>query len=222
VWQDLHDELSPLGVDVTTVALDTPASAAPWLDAIRDGGPLALIDEALLTVPAIGWVNVPSAIWFDESGVIVRGPEVAFVRPKRSMPVAADASDEQREAFGYIEAFPNDAEAWLGALRDWAARGTDSPFARSPAEVRQRSRPFGLDAARAAAHHALGEHLRALGDDEDARAHQRLAHELEPGQWNRKRHTWCLAGGPDQFDTSFLAEMRAHGPLSFYPPVDLG
>jgi hypothetical protein len=206
---------------VITVALDTPSAAAPWLEAIHDDGPLALIDEGLLTVAAFGWVNVPSAIWFDETGRIVRGPEVAFVRPKRSIPVPPDASAERREALDYIEAFPNDAEAWLAALRDWVARAADSPFARSPADVLSRSRPFGPDAARAAAHHALAELLRTLGFDDDARAHQRRAHELDPGQFNRKRHTWALAGGPETFGTSFLDEMRAHGPLSFYPPVDL-
>jgi hypothetical protein len=200
VWQDLHHEFAPRGVDVVTVALDTPKSAAPWLEAIGPDGPVALIDEALRTTDAFGWVNVPSAIWFDERGTIVRGPEVAFLKPN---------------------AFSSDAEAWLAALRDWVEFGADSRFALTPDEVRNRSRAFGLDAARAAAHYELAERLRTTGHTEDAILHQQRAHELDPEQWTRKRQAWALAGGPERFGTSFVEEMRALGPESFYPPTDL-
>jgi hypothetical protein len=222
VWQALHDELTPLGVDVTLIALDTPAAASPWLEPIRDDGPLALVDEALRTTELLGWVNVPSAVWFDERGTIVRGPEVSFVKPKRPLDVPEDASSEQREYLGYINAFPHAGEAWLIALRDWAAHGASSPYALAPDEVLRRSRAFGIEAATAAAHYALAEHLRANGDEAGAVEHQRMAHDLDPEQWNRKRQAWALSGGPDAFGTSLIDEMRAHGPESFYPPVDLG
>jgi hypothetical protein len=219
VWQDLHHELSPRGVDVVTIALDAPDAAAPWLEPIAPDGPVALIDEALRTTDAFGWVNVPSAIWYDERGTIVRGPEVAFLKPKQTVPIPPDAPDAQREMLGYINAFPNDAATWMAALRDWVERGADSPYALTPDEVRDRSREFGLDAARATAHYTLAEHLRTSGHTDDAIAHQRRAHELDPQQWTRKRQAWALAGGPERFGTSFIDEMRALGPESFYPPV---
>jgi hypothetical protein len=221
VWQALHDELSPLGVDVTTVALDTPDAAAPWLEPIRADGPRCLIDEGLRTVEALGWVNVPSAIWFDEHGTIQRGPEVAFLKPKRAIPIADDAPPEQREYLEYVNAFPNDAERWLAGLRDWVERGPASAFALTPEEVCARSRSFGLDGARAAAHYALAEHLRGAGDIEGAIVHQRRAHALDPEQFARKRQAWALGGGPERFGTSFLDEMRRIGPTAFYPPLDL-
>lgn len=221
MWQALHDEFAEHGVDVVTVALDTPASATPWLEALRPDGPVALIDEALLTVDALGWVNVPSTVWFDERGTIVRGPEISFVKPKVHIPTTDSMPPEQREALDYVNAFPHRGDAWLDALRDWVVQGPASRFARTPDEVVRRSRSYGIDTATAAAHHALAEHLRLHGHGDDAVAHQQHAHRLDPEQWNRKRHTWAINGGTERFATSFVQEMRSFGPQSFYPPVDL-
>ena len=222
MWQDLHAELRAHRVDVVTIALDTPAAAEPWLAPLdHDVGALALIDEALLTVDAFGWVNVPSTVWFDESGRIVRGPEISFVKAKQPMPVNDAMPAEQREMFDFINAFPHSGSAWLDALRDWAEHGDASRFALTPSAVLARSRRYGIDSARAAAHYALAEALRGRGRIDHAIAHQREAHRLDPEQWNRKRQAWALSGGTDRFDTSFLHEMRTLGPTSFYPPVDL-
>lgn len=221
MWQALHHEFQPHGVDVVTIALDTPTAAAPWLAPLEVDGPLALVDEALLTVDAFGWVNVPSTVWFDETGCIVRGPEISFVKPKQELPTHDAMPAEQRETFDFINAFPHGGQAWLHALRDWVEHGDASRYARSADEVIARSRRYGIDAARAAAHYALAEVLRHRGRVAGAISHQREAHRLDPEQWNRKRQAWAVNGGPDQFATSFLDEMRAFGPTSFYPPVDL-
>ncbi len=222
MWQALHREFQAHGVDVITIALDTPAGAEPWLAPLEVDGLLALIDEALLTVEAFGWVNVPSSIWFDETGRIVRGPEISFVKAKQQLPVTDAMPAEQRETFDYINAFPHRGAAWVDALRDWVEHGAASRFALAADEVVARSRAHGIDAARAAAHYALAEVLRLRGRDDDAIAHQREAHRLDPEQWNRKRQAWAVSGGTDPFATSFLDEMRSFGPASFYPPVDLG
>jgi hypothetical protein len=221
VWQALHAEFQAHGVDVITVALDTPTAAEPWLAPLDRAGPLALIDEALLTVEAFGWVNVPSTVWFDETGRIVRGPEISFVKARQPMATTDAMPAEQREMFDFINAFPHSGAAWLDALRDWVAHGRASRFARSADEVLAHSRAYGIDTARAAAHYALAEVLRHRGRVDDAVAHQREAHRLDPEQWNRKRQAWAVSGN-DRFATSFLEEMRAFGPASFYPPVDLG
>ncbi len=221
VWQALHREFQTHGVDVVTIALDTPVGAEPWLASLDADGPLALIDEALLTVEAFGWVNVPSTIWFDETGRIVRGPEISFVKAKQPLPVNDEMPADQRETFDFINAFPHSGAAWLDALRDWVEHGDASQYALSADEVLARSRGYGIESARAGAHYALAEVLRHRGRVDDAIAHQREAHRLDPDQWNRKRQAWAVSGGTDRFETSFLDEMRAYGPVSFYPPVDL-
>jgi hypothetical protein len=219
VWQDLHDEFRTHGVDVTLVALDAPDAAAPFLEPLRPDGPRALVDEALLTVEAFGWVNVPSALWYDETGAIVREPEVAFIKPKRELPVPDEASDEQREAVGFINAFDNDAAAWLSRVRDWVVHGASSSHVRSPEQAVARSRAQDPATARAAAHYALAEHLRHAGELDAAIDHFAQAHQLDPEQWNHKRQAWAVTGGPERFGTSFLDQMRRHGPASFYPVV---
>ena len=220
MWQALHDEFQTHDVDIISIALDTPTGAAPWLEPLRSDSNLALIDEALMTVAAFGWVNVPSALWFDETGTIVRGPEISFVKAKQPMAINDAISGEQREMFDYINAFPHSGEAWIDALRDWVTLGTASRFALPPHEVVSRSRTHGIEQAQAAAHYAMGEHLRGV-DASAALAHFRRSHELDPEQWNRKRQAWALHGGSEPFDTTFLAEMRAHGATSFYPEVNL-
>lgn len=213
----MHDEFQRHGVDVTLIALDTPAAAEPWLAPLRDNGPRALIDETLATAEAFGWINVPSAICYDAGGAIVRGPDIAFIRPKRAQPVPDGATPEQREMIGFINAFPNDAERWLAALRDWVARGSASPFALSPSEVVARSRAYGPGRAQASAHYALADQLRRLGHEHSAAHHYATAFGLDPELFTRKRQAWSLMGGPERFGSSFGAEMRAFGPERFYP-----
>lgn len=219
MWQALADEFAACDVDVTLVALDTPAAAAPWMEPVD--GVRCLIDEALLTVDAFGWTNVPAAVLYDEAGHIVRGPDIAFIKPKRSMPLPDGAPPEQRQMIEFINAFPNSAEAWLAGVRDWVAKGSSSSFALSPEEVASRSREHGFDAAQAAAHYALAEHLRRSGHEGAARTHYAEAHALDPEQFNRKRQAWSIGGGPEKFGTSFLDQMQRHGPEAFYPPVYL-
>ncbi len=75
MWQDLRRELSPRGLEIVTVALDTGGADAvrPWIEAARPEHP-SLIDRGHLTDELFGIVNVPSGIWIDEAGTIVRPP----------------------------------------------------------------------------------------------------------------------------------------------------
>jgi peroxiredoxin len=78
-WRKLREELNPQGLEIVTVALDTGGrqAAGPWIDRARSTHP-ALIDEAHLLDELLGVVNVPSGVWIDEEGRIVRPPEPAF------------------------------------------------------------------------------------------------------------------------------------------------
>ncbi len=61
------------------MALDTGGTdaAGPWIDRAKTTHP-ALVDAAHVLDELLGIVNVPSGIWIDEDGVIVRPPEPAF------------------------------------------------------------------------------------------------------------------------------------------------
>jgi hypothetical protein len=210
-----------------TVALDTDADAARRsIEAARPGHP-SLIDSAHLLDELFGIVNVPSGVWIDERGMIVRPPETAYpCRPAfldREIP--PDATPRQAAAIEAVRKLRIDAETYVAALRDWAANGTASRYALSPDEVIKRSRPRSLEEARAAAHFELGQHLHRSGRSEAAVAHFREAHRLHPDNWTYKRQSWSLvdpAQGPNAvYDGDWLSDVLAIAPENYYPPLDM-
>ncbi|MGH8999335.1 MAG: hypothetical protein ACRDY7_08090, partial [Acidimicrobiia bacterium] len=105
MWQALADELRDTNLQVISVALDMGGKAAvePWIrpadipshcppplraimgwddaDWVRAGTPAypCLIDANFELTRLYGIVNVPTAVWIDESGRVVRAPEPAGV-----------------------------------------------------------------------------------------------------------------------------------------------
>ena len=172
-------------------------------------------------------VNVPSGIWIDEQGVIVRPPEPAFPWRPRQPPeellaqLPAIAVDQLQEA-GKMRIEP---ERYVAALRDWVARGSDSRYALSPEAVVARSRPLDEQLARAAACFEIGEHLHRVGGQaEQATRWFREAHRLDPANWTYKRQAWSLTdplqGPTEEYESDWLTEVRKIGPENYYPPLD--
>jgi len=79
-----------------------------------------LVDETHLVTRLYGMVNVPTAVWIDERGRIVRPNEVAF-------------ADDRFKPFHGLEAAP-----YLAAIRNWVSEGERSAFVLSEAELRAR------------------------------------------------------------------------------------
>ena len=117
---------------MVTVALDTGGAdaAVPWIDRAKTTHP-ALIDAAHLLDELLGIVNVPTGVWIDEQGMIVRPPEPAFPWRPRSLPdevlaqLPAITVEQLREA-GRMRIDP---EGYVAALRDWVAQGSRSRYA---------------------------------------------------------------------------------------------
>jgi len=228
VWQELRTELHPQGLEIVTVALDTGGAdaARPWIEAARPAHP-ALIDQAHLLDALFGIVNVPSGIWIDEEGMIVRPPETAY--PQRpeflDRPVPADAAPEVAAHIGELHKLRIEPERYLAALRDWVARGAASRYALAPEAVLARSRPRPLAEATAAAHFALGQHLHRAGRAEAAVGHFRLAQRLHPDNWTYKRQAWrLLPEGRDSrevYGGDWLSEVQKIGAEHYYPALDL-
>src|SRR6185503_2608501 len=66
------------GFTVITVALDkSPEDARPWIEAARPTHP-SLIDTGHVLADLYNIVNVPTVVWIDERGTIVRPNDVAF------------------------------------------------------------------------------------------------------------------------------------------------
>jgi len=236
VWQVLRNELRPLGLEVVTVALDTAGAEAarPWIEAAQPAHP-ALIDQAHLLDELLGIVNVPSGVWINEVGVLVRPPEPAF--PHRPHYLKADRSDPQaaarpqtssprrqaiREAVGKIRIEP---DRYIAALRDWVVNGSASRYALAPEEVIRRSHPRPREVAEAAASFELGQYLYRQGFPQDAVPWFRQAHRLQPDNWTYKRQAWAFAdpgqGPTELYDGDWLSDVQAIGPENYYPPLQM-
>jgi hypothetical protein len=228
VWRELRDELHPHGFELVTVSLDATAGrhSRRWIDAAQQDHP-SLIDADHLLDRLYGVTNVPSGIWVDEQGKVVRPVEPAFPgrpgfldqpSPEVLDPYVAESLAESRKIRADFRKYP-------AALRDWVANGAASSFVLGAAESGARAGGRTAEVALAAAHFELGRHL--LGADREAAAvpHFREAHRLQPENWTYKRQAWTLAdrrqGPTDLYDGDWLGDVRKIGAENYYPRLDL-
>ncbi len=173
-WKQLAAELHADGLDIITVALDEDVEAVrPW--AGTTDLPTAVDTEHLLS-DVFGVVNVPSTVWLDEQGRVVKPPTIA-------------PGDDQFLAFTEV-----DAERHHEALRAWVRGGVvpDVPEAVDDEAVR---------AARA--ERRLGAWLHRHGHTEAAERHFAAAVALAPLDFTIRRASMPLRG-QDPFGTEFF------------------
>jgi hypothetical protein len=235
----LRTELHPQGVEIVTVCLELGGAevARPYVEAAEPEHP-SLVDDAHVLDTRFGVVNIPSAIWIDEEGTIVRPAEPAWAgaSPRRRIDLPEDVLARLARD-GFKPRFSGQHEEYPDALRDWATRGPDSPYAYSPAEVVARSQPCPPEVSRASAHFELAQHLWNADRREAAFAHFREAHRLQPDNWTYKRQAWSLVsrestpgeGGrfvqsalPGQedewpFESDFWTDVTNLGEREYYP-----
>jgi tetratricopeptide (TPR) repeat protein len=181
----------------------------------------ALIDEAHAVNALFGMVNVPSAVWIDETGRIVRPAETAgsvdaFRRLDRA---TLQRTDEAAAEIAAARA------RYLDAVRAWVRTGR---HALPVDEVERRTRvPDPL----AAVHFRLGQVLHARGDTAGAERHLDEARRRDPANWNVLRQAIALAdtkpGQPTPINAMgasaarFWEAIDALGDRPFYPPPQL-
>jgi hypothetical protein len=198
-WQALRSEMYDQGVEFVTVGLEM-GGAEVLRSFIEDAHPQhpSLIDQAHRMDALFGVTNIPSGIWIDEDGVIVR-PHESAVPP----PVMRPDHDGQLKPWGMGGKFGFDANQYAEMVRDWAKKGHHSEYALSPADVIARSHPHTREVSEAAAHFELAQHLwRQEGFTERALAHFARAHTLQPDNITYKRQAYsqyrmALTDNPD-------------------------
>ena len=228
MWRELRDELHPNGFELLTVSLDATGGkhSRRWIEAAQADHP-TLIDADHLLDRLLGVTNVPSGIWVDEEGRVVRPAEPAFPgRPVYLDQPAPETLDRYvEESLSESRKIRIDFQKYPAALRDWVANGSASRFLLDPAESAARAGGRTADEALAAAHFELGRHLLTLGRDAAAVPHFREAHRLQPNNWTYKRQAWSLAdrrqGPTDLYEGDWLGDVRKIGAENYYPPLDL-
>ena len=179
---------------------------------VKDAGPAitaahpaytVLIDQQHLVSKLYHMVNVPTGVWINEQGRIVRPNEVAFV-------------DDRFKVFTGLDSAP-----YLTALRDWADNGEKSAYVMNEERLREKMTAAGPGDAQATAEFGLGEYLYRNGHLAEAIPHFKEAQRLNPRSWNYKRQAYKLSSEKD-YGTTFLEEVqKAGGSKVYYAPPEL-
>jgi hypothetical protein len=124
-----------------------------------------------------GITNVPTTVWVDEAGTIVRPPTIA------------PADDRFREFTGIDSSVHHDA------LRRWVIDGEPPKVPDAPART--------ADEQLALAHRRLAAWFHERGAEDAATRHLARASELAPWDWTIRRAGIALRGG-DPFGQEFF------------------
>jgi hypothetical protein len=163
-----------------------------------------VIDETHLISTLYNLTNVPSGVWIDEKGFIVRPPETAY------------SSTTKLNLSG--KTLSSDGAAYVAALRDWVAKGADSEFALSPDEVTSKIAPRTSNEASAEAHFQLGTYFQKQGDEKLANEYWAKAQELRPDSWNYHRQDWSFT--PKEAGAKWMKKFQAYD-KEYYPTLEL-
>jgi hypothetical protein len=186
-WQALRTELHDKGVEFVTVGLEMGGLEVlrPFIEDAKPEHP-SLIDETHRMDALFGVTNIPSGIWINEDGAVVRPHETA-VPP----PVMRPNEDGELMPWGLGGKYGFDANEYADMVRDWAENGAHSDFALAPEDAIGRSRLASPETSEAAAHFELAQHLwRQEGFSERALAHFARAHTLQPDNITYKRQAY--------------------------------
>ena len=177
--------------------------AGEWIAAAH-ASYTVLIDNEHLVTKLYNMVNVPTGVWIDEQGRIVRPNEVAFV------------DDRYRSLTGL------DSAPYVNALKDWAEKGSKSQYAMSEEKLEARLAPPDPAIGQAAAEFGLAEQLYKSGHLAEAIPHFKEAQRLNPKSWNYKRQAWALSDSKRDYGTSFGEEVqKIGGGKNYYPLPDM-
>ena len=186
---------------IIAAAQDTggEAAAGTWYDQAK-ATYITLVDDNHTISSLFNLVNVPSAVWIDERGRVVRVDEGAY---------AAKHS---------INGFEFGREDYAGIVRDWVQRGADSVYLRDEGARAKHLRRVSADEAIAEAAFKLGVYCFKNGNRAKADQYWAQAQRLNPDSWNYHRQNWTLDG--DQVArANWAARVQSRTDKPYYQPI---
>ena len=200
MWQALQTELADPTFQVLAVALDRNADdVRPFAEAAAATYPI-LVDSEHVVADLYRIINVPTGLWIDERGRIVRPNDAVF----------------GNDTFAHMTGVTSGPH--LDALRAWVKTGA-MPFG-SDADVRARQVLPTADEQLARAEYTLAWFLHRQGRTEAAERHFLRAGELAPNDWTIRRGSMPIRG-LDPMGEALMplwSEWVAAG-LPYYPPM---
>ena len=146
-------------------------------------------------------VNVPSGVWVDEEGHVLRINEGTYSETI-SLGQVSIGTDEYRPA-----------------VRDWVTNGADSPYVWSRDRVVSRIRQRTPSEALADPTFKLGVYFYEQDDESLARIYWERAQDLDPDNWNFHRQDWYLTEG--LAGPNYREKRGALGDQPYYAPLEL-
>ena len=217
MWQKIYDDYQDRDFVVIAVAMDNEVDAArPWIAEAKPTYPV-LIDRYHRLADLYNMVNVPQAVWIDETGRIVRPAENAGAYEGfraldfKTMTMPENVTATMKKA----------RPTYVAAIRDWAENGADNVHVFSHDAARDHCQTPDDRIAEAHVLFRLGLYLREAGDQADGAALLAKASALHPESWTIWRQAADkldngLAAGPD-----FWQRVAALGDRHYYPPADM-
>jgi len=194
----MYEELADDGLMIITVALDRCADdIRPYIEEAKPTHP-SLIDTEHVVADLYGMVNIPTVVWIDEQGIVVRPNEPAF------------GSDMFKDFHGM------DSEPHKNELRAWVREGK-LPYTRDEVRARQMLPTAAEQQARA--EFTLAWHLHQAGHIDAAERHFVRAGELSPDDFTIRRGSMPIRGLDPMGDPFFdlYKEWEARG-RPYYRP----
>ena len=197
-WEKAYRELRDHGFELVSVAVDRPEDARPFVEA-ADATHTALVDPDHVVADRYNIVNVPTVVWVDEEGRVVRPNDTQT------------ATDLFRSMNGI------DSAACLAALRRWVLDGDAGLGADDVAA--HRTLPT-ADDQRARAEYRVGAWLAERGRGEAAERHFAEAGRLAPHDLTIRRGSMPLRGVDPMGDEYFaLRQELEDAGVALYRPL---
>jgi len=202
VWQSIYEELKDQNFEIISAAQDTGGEekAGPIFDKANVTY-TAIVDENHTISSLFNFVNVPSAVWIDEKGMVVRIDEGTYTKSAKVL----------GNTIGH--------DGYVPALRDWVANGDKSEFIMSPEEVASSIRPRAKNEELAEPAFKLANYFYNKGDLDSANTYWDKAQELSPDSWNFHRQDWSFLKQADTM-TNFMGKVNSLGDKDYYAPME--
>jgi hypothetical protein len=163
-----------------------------------------LIDAPHAVSSVFQFINVPTGIWIDERGRVVRPAEPAW-------------TTTQSMKFGG-KSLATEGQLYVAALRDWVKNGEHSAYALSDEEFTRRVKPRSSSEMEAEASFKLAVWFRENGNNESAARYFVRAQQLNPDDWNYYRQEWSFK--PQEADQKWLEKFKKTE-HQYYPHLEL-
>jgi hypothetical protein len=202
VWQSIYEDISDDSFVIISASQDTGGETAAGK--IFDDANVtytAIIDEDHTISTLFNLVNVPSGVWIDEEGQIVRINEGTYAAQHK------------------LGTFEFGSDVYVPALRDWIEKGPDSRYVWDAKQVKKQIIQRSPKAEQAEPAFKLAVYFHREGNEAKARQWWEESQNLNPDSWNFHRQDWSFT--PAEATGNWFRKLQSRGKTPYYRSLEL-